>query len=303
MKGFIKVFIFVISSSSVFAQINLDEVLRHSMIVSAYNPNGSNHETLVKYNEEATTFDVSQFIENHFGKRNIHIIGQKTTYRKKIKLNFDSKDFDQDLNCNRFCKKITSIEKIPFFGVLASQMDDLQGMLVETVVEGSSADLAGITQGDIITYIGDSIIQSGCDLQTVTADLEIDQVVDVQILEEDGNSILPVLVGYKILEQTTYEPCCVEAEENHTIENNHLKVFPNPTDGIFQIKFDGTPSERVGIRILNIAGQIIFEDKISNFEGHLNESYDISNKPSGVYFLQLIKEEKTWTEKIVLQHL
>jgi len=302
MKNIIGVLILFISSTTLFSQKNMDEVLRYSISVSEKNLDGSNRAAFIKNGEEAIQFDINEYIKNHFWKKDFQIEGHKNTYRKKVKLEFDSKKIDSKEECTDFCKKIISVGKIPFLGIVASQMDDLQGMLIETVVEGSAADLAGISQGDIITYIGEDTIQSSCDFNMAVADFEIDQAVDIQILGEEGTEIIPVIIGYRLYEKITYEPCCFEEEENLMVEgNNSLNVFPNPNEGIFQYQFVGTPSDKVEIKILNIAGQIITESEVSNFEGFTNETYDLSDHPAGVYFLHLIKDEQTWTERIVLQ--
>ena len=74
--------------------------------------------------------------------------------------------------------------------------------------------------------------------------------------------------------------------------NNEISIFPNPTTG----KFTLSTSEKIEtIEIYNLLGDKIFYSATIQFE------IDLSNQPSGIYFLVAHSKDKTITKKIVKQ--
>jgi len=73
-------------------------------------------------------------------------------------------------------------------------------------------------------------------------------------------------------------------------------IYPNPGNGIFTAKF--TESKEVNLVIYNIAGE-----KVYSYEGrYLNPiSIDLSNKASGMYFVSVKSDNKTYTSKLIIQ--
>ncbi len=73
-------------------------------------------------------------------------------------------------------------------------------------------------------------------------------------------------------------------------------LFPNPNNGKFQVKSSG--AKAVSIVIYNLTGEKVYESKAKNS----NFEIDLSAQSKGVYFMQLIDENKNAAyKKIVLQ--
>lgn len=77
--------------------------------------------------------------------------------------------------------------------------------------------------------------------------------------------------------------------------NQHISVYPNPSQGIFTMKVSGDPLEEAKISILNLAGQLITSE--SDFSGQLYK-FDLRDHPAGMYFIEI--ETRTKTERIKL---
>ena len=78
------------------------------------------------------------------------------------------------------------------------------------------------------------------------------------------------------------------------IESNNVYIFPNPSKGVFTIS-----SSKVNIsfiEITNITGQVIYHK--TDF---LNEIVDLSSHADGVYFMKIVKENITTTQKIIIE--
>ena len=67
---------------------------------------------------------------------------------------------------------------------------------------------------------------------------------------------------------------------NEISQNANLNVFPNPSNGVFNIN---SPTLISKIEIMNILGDVIYSAGISAFEFVV----DINNQPKGIYFYKL----------------
>ena len=282
-----------------------EEVLAQSLMISIKKHDTKNSEYIVKSGLEAQQFNIEKFIEENLPTADIHILGKITSYGKTVRINFDSKNLDQENDCQKLCKKITSVSKKPLLGLSAVAMDDLNGLTVERVFAGSAADQAGIEQGDVITFVGDSIMQSGCDLTIAVGNASIGEVLDIHMEEGNTREILPIVLGYKVVENVTYEFCCPEnfaiGGENEIIKNNNLAVFPNPTDGLTQLRFSNFETADLEIIVTDVASQVLYNRSVKEFNGVFHESFDLTDYPAGMYFIQVVQGNQSWTEKVVLQ--
>jgi hypothetical protein len=80
-----------------------------------------------------------------------------------------------------------------------------------------------------------------------------------------------------------------------------LSVFPNPTDGMLNIKFTMNEIQSVRIEILSLKGETIYSQNLGNFKGTFDKQVDLSSLAKGIYILRLISDHGTTNEKIVLK--
>ncbi|AEI48669.1 T9SS type A sorting domain-containing protein [Runella slithyformis] len=80
-----------------------------------------------------------------------------------------------------------------------------------------------------------------------------------------------------------------------------IKVYPNPTNGVFVVEFDGMAFQKQGtaIEVVDATGKSILQRPIPSFSGKHSENIDISQQAAGVYFLRVVEAEKVSTQKIV----
>ncbi|MFK7774480.1 MAG: T9SS type A sorting domain-containing protein [Saprospiraceae bacterium] len=297
---------FFLLQNSLFAQLAPDEVIRENWLISSKKHGELNSEYQYLNGDEARDFNIEKYIAENIQHSELIISGKKISYEKTVKIEFDSRNVVMQNDCNQFCKNIVTISKVPVFGLTVSPMDDLQGVLVETVYEGSSAELAGIQPGDMITNIADSIIQSGCDLNQSIEEVGVGEVLDVFVEDGGNQKILPLILGYKIQEIVTYDYCCnseLNVEMSDEIMENDFSVFPNPTDGITQLKFQSGERSDLKISLTDVAGHQLLQSEVKDFNGFYNEVLDLTDYAAGLYFVQIMQGERVWTEKIVLQNI
>ncbi len=80
----------------------------------------------------------------------------------------------------------------------------------------------------------------------------------------------------------------------NTGEANWL-VYPNPSDGVFQLSFGQRLDEPQLLKIYNLSGQIVVQSWISDRTSNI----DLSHQPNGVY-LYKIDDKKPQTGKLIL---
>ncbi len=96
-----------------------------------------------------------------------------------------------------------------------------------------------------------------------------------------------------------YNSCyllCVNAPIYHT--DSEVNVFPNPSNGSFEIKFDNPDCEFFSIVIYSLTGQIVYSDKTNSDLISINSGLN----SSGIYFYTLTdNKNKTINGKILIE--
>ena len=82
---------------------------------------------------------------------------------------------------------------------------------------------------------------------------------------------------------------------------NNLDVYPNPTDDIFNVSFVSEEIQTLSIRVLNIVGEVIYEESLEEFVGEYTKQISLSDYSRGVYFLEINDTKGTINKKIILQ--
>lgn len=74
-----------------------------------------------------------------------------------------------------------------------------------------------------------------------------------------------------------------------------LSIYPNPTNGVFNVDFKNATS----IKVMNTLGDVIYDEKIvQSAEG--SKKIDLSSYSNGIYFVSVSNNEATSNYKIIL---
>jgi predicted outer membrane repeat protein len=96
------------------------------------------------------------------------------------------------------------------------------------------------------------------------------------------------------------DSCATLADGGQIADEVSLFVYPNPTDGKFFVNISKSTG-KFALRLLNTTGQCV----LTTIENHpvipFKRELDLSNFPKGIYYLQIISNWYTQTEKIVVQ--
>lgn len=131
---------------------------------------------------------------------------------------------------------------------------------------------------------------------------------DDEIAKEDIPEILKNLdieIDMEDLTQKEADDMKKEAGIDMPIINNleieKLNIFPNPNDGVFNLMFDLPNKGQTSVQIFNSTGRLIYQNDMQTFSGLFKDRIDISTNAKGIYFLAVIQNGKSITQKVIFQ--
>lgn len=87
---------------------------------------------------------------------------------------------------------------------------------------------------------------------------------------------------------------------DNKVEMENMKLYPNPNDGRFNLKFSLKSKGDAEITVYNVEGKQVYNEKLSDFQGEYNKPIDISNNAKGIYFVKIRQGDHTQVKKISL---
>ena len=80
-----------------------------------------------------------------------------------------------------------------------------------------------------------------------------------------------------------------------------ISVYPNPTDGMINVKFTTNDPQSVRIEILSLTGETVFSQNLGTCLGAIEKQLDLSSNAKGIYILRLTSDLGITNEKVVLK--
>ncbi|MDG1283058.1 MAG: T9SS type A sorting domain-containing protein, partial [Flavobacteriales bacterium] len=81
----------------------------------------------------------------------------------------------------------------------------------------------------------------------------------------------------------------------------NLDVYPNPSEGTFNISFSSETIQNIDIRIMNVMGEEIVSEKTEQFIGEYTKKILLENQSKGIYFLEIKSNNEIINKKVILQ--
>lgn len=99
---------------------------------------------------------------------------------------------------------------------------------------------------------------------------------------------------------TSFSPFAVFDENttlsvNEVVANTHISLYPNPANDVINISVQGNNND-MNARIYNVSGQMVYQTAVQS-----NSSINISNLPSGMYYIKLDGETANGMQKFIKQ--
>ena len=189
---------------------------------------------------------------------------------------------DQTLNTKAICIRNGSL-------TASTSADGIGSLTVTTqqkFTSGNSGTFSLRVNGNIVGTIPFGAPGA---LATTTTISNINIAGDVTISITDNSNLTTSRVAFDDLSWTCYSGLGLE-----TLSKDDFKIYPNPSNGDFNIVFDdanGTHS----IEIFSLLGQKVFEKNNTQ-----DSSISINNLQKGTYLIMVTKDSKSRTEKIII---
>jgi hypothetical protein len=78
--------------------------------------------------------------------------------------------------------------------------------------------------------------------------------------------------------------------------DNSISIFPNPSNGAFKVQYNiGVFTQ---VNIFNLTGEMIFRSEVSSNQTESAINLDLN---AGVYFITIIGEKESHTERLIVK--
>lgn len=81
---------------------------------------------------------------------------------------------------------------------------------------------------------------------------------------------------------------------------SQLEIFPNPSNGVFNIGYSDDSATNFTVNIMNMIGDVVFTKEYSKTNAASILPIDISNISNGVYQVEIKNENKVWRSPIII---
>ena len=78
-----------------------------------------------------------------------------------------------------------------------------------------------------------------------------------------------------------------------------VQAFPNPSNGFYRLQFDVTERGDLNVDVHDAKGERVYQEKITGFKGRYERTLDLSDQPTGSYYLVISRGGKATTRKLV----
>ena len=78
-------------------------------------------------------------------------------------------------------------------------------------------------------------------------------------------------------------------------------IFPNPSNGLFNLNLDSHNEINAHITITNFLGELVYKEDMRIREGEYNSKIDLKDRAIGIYLLSINTNKQSFKQKIVIQ--
>lgn len=125
-------------------------------------------------------------------------------------------------------------------------------------------------------------------------------------VDANHNSAYPYLVGPTYFGNKTAVKVATVSEpttdylstKEFNLNNNFIKVFPNPASNLIAIQIEGLITDDCNIDLIDMAGKIIKSSTI--YQGQTITYFDVQDVYNGVYFVRISNKDIAKTYKVII---
>lgn len=88
-------------------------------------------------------------------------------------------------------------------------------------------------------------------------------------------------------------------EDSKILKLDEFNFYPNPSNGTFNLKFEGKERPTT-VKVTDINGKEIYAENLQNFDGTYDKEINLSGLKKGIYLLQVVQGSKAVNKKIII---
>jgi len=106
-----------------------------------------------------------------------------------------------------------------------------------------------------------------------------------------------LLMSQHLFSRSVEDPYVVDKEATE------IKVFPNPSDGRFQLTFEYNGKEKITAKVFDITGKMVknITAELEIGETSVTANIDLETPSSGIYFIRIEMGQQLLTKKIIVR--
>ena len=85
-----------------------------------------------------------------------------------------------------------------------------------------------------------------------------------------------------------------------TDEANNFTIYPNPNNGLFNVRLTGNGDTDTHLQIVDMQGKVLTDKKLGRIDGELVEEVNL-NLAAGVYFVKVIRDGNLSVKRVIVQ--
>lgn len=215
------------------------------------------------------------------------------------------------------CSPLKEVEKA-YIGIMIENSDDDKAVRIVSVNREDEVLMAD----DIITKFGKTEISDINELIDAVSEYNPGDKVKVQFLRNGESQKSKVTLLGRIVKECCTDPsCCTDKKAttkteitikqqqkevksdlgNSLLELQDVSLFPNPTEGSFQLKFTSQDLSSINISITDSTGKEIINDEIADFNGTYSGNFNLKGNTPGLYLVNITQGGKVLTEKVIIK--
>lgn len=122
--------------------------------------------------------------------------------------------------------------------------------------------------------------------------------IDMLKFRKSDNTVLAATHG-RGMYTTIWQPSFTNSRADETLVQEGIQVFPNPTDGLFEIKLNNPGLSNLAI--MDVSGRIIMNQEIKEQSGTWQKTFDLTKEPKGIYFVRIKSSAKNLVTRLAIQ--
>ena len=120
--------------------------------------------------------------------------------------------------------------------------------------------------------------------------------------------ILTLFFGFSVLlaQGQMRDPVAVQAQQTEKeklkLSDEDVSIYPNPSsNGIFTISAENLAAKKVEIRIMNVIGNEVLHEVITNSDTSFSKTVDLNKFAKGLYYVKLETDKYSVVRRVVIK--